>query len=202
VSLPRLNWPNRITLSRLLCSVGLFTLLALMPHQDLAGSGTWGWVAFFLFVLTAATDWLDGWLARRLGEVTVFGRIMDPFVDKVVVCGSLILLMDRWPANEILLPWMVVVVVAREFFVNAIRGFMESRGLSFAAAFAGKLKMTLQCIATGGLILMIATSGSGSPPGWLRVLTVISLWAAVVSTVYSGWLYLRKAVDGLRDSRI
>ena len=202
MSLPRLNWPNRITLSRLLCSVGLFVVLALIQHGRVEGGGTWGWVAFFLFLITAATDWLDGWLARRLGEVTVFGRIMDPFVDKVVVCGSLILLAGLSPANEILLPWMVVVVVAREFFVNAIRGFMESRGLSFAAAFAGKLKMTLQCVATSGLILMIATSGTGSPPEWVRILTVVSVWAALVSTIHSGWLYMQKAIHDLRGSRI
>ena len=154
-------------------------------------------MAFVLFTIAAATDWLDGWLARRLGMVTAFGRIMDPFVDKVVVCGSFILLCAEHPGDAP--PWMVVVIVGREFFVSAIRGFMESRGVAFGADMAGKVKMVVQCFAVGS-ILFKPTQATGSPLlGLLDFLIPALMWVTVAATVYSGWNYMRKAMVGLRE---
>lgn len=121
------NLPNKITLSRLALSAGLFTILALIDGGTFSGSGTWGWLAFSLFVVAAATDWVDGYVARKYQMVTAFGRIMDPFVDKVVVCGTFVFLTAIHP--DLVPAWMVVVILAREFFVNAIRGFIDRKSV-------------------------------------------------------------------------
>lgn len=200
--MPRFNLPNRITLARLLSSLALFGVLTFMDEKELAGSHhRLSWVAWGLFVLTAATDWLDGYLARKRGEVTTLGRIMDPFVDKVVICGTFIFLASMTP--EIVSPWLVVVIVSREFFVNGIRGYMESRGIAFAARMAGKIKMTLQSLAAGGVLLLIAIGDvPAREPRWLHLLCTGLVWAALVSTLYSGWIYARIAFRHLDDAEI
>lgn len=83
---------NRITLARLGTSVLLFALLTALPAVGEAAHGIVAWCAYAVFTVTAASDWLDGHFARKRHEVTVLGRMMDPFVDKVLVCGSLVLL--------------------------------------------------------------------------------------------------------------
>jgi CDP-diacylglycerol--glycerol-3-phosphate 3-phosphatidyltransferase len=192
-----LNIPNRITLGRLLLSVVLFVLLAGMQTGSIRAEGLWGWVALVLFVITAASDFIDGWLARKLGMVTAFGRIMDPFVDKVVVCGAFVFLCAFQDTTDIVPPWMVVVILAREFFVNAIRGFMESRGVSFGAEMPGKIKMILQCVAIGSVLLFMAL-GARTGESWApEILARVAVWAALVSTVSSGWFYARKAFGRL-----
>lgn len=187
------NLPNRITLGRLGLAVALFVVLALVKDARLPTPGLVGWLAFGLFVVAAATDWVDGYLARRLGLVTTFGRIMDPFVDKVVVCGTFVFLtvID----HEGLPAWIVVVILGREFFVNAIRGFMESRGVSFAAEMPGKIKMFLQCLALGALLLELAIGSAA----WLGIVSTILVYAALVSTVHSGAYYAKKAFERLHE---
>ena len=111
-----------------------------------------GWMTqlcFWLFIIIALTDYLDGYLARRDGLVSAFGRIADPFVDKVMVLGTMIFLAVM-PWSQPWFPaWIVVVVLAREFLVTGIRGYVESRGESFAADGFGKIKMVVQCFAIG-----------------------------------------------------
>ncbi|MAG54737.1 MAG: CDP-diacylglycerol--glycerol-3-phosphate 3-phosphatidyltransferase [Planctomycetes bacterium] len=202
------NLPNRITLGRLVLSVLLFLILGLMQENVVATFGPWAWVALGLFVLAAGTDWLDGYLARKHGMVTAFGRIMDPFVDKVVVCGTLIFLCTPIAGAPVWIPpWMVVVVIGREFFVSAIRGFMESQGVNFQADMPGKIKMTLQCLAIGGVLLVRALrdeathteiAGMSWALSFLDVATPIVIWLALFSTLYSGWYYARKALQGIQ----
>lgn len=193
-----LNLPNRITLSRLFLSLALFGILAAVQQGGIVAPGGWGWVAFLIFVVAAATDWVDGFVARRYGMVTVFGRIMDPFVDKVIVCGTFVSLSALHPA--VVPPWMVVVIVGREFFVNSIRGFMESRGVSFAAEFPGKVKMFIQCLAASAVLLLMAIGDPDAfEPAWLGWLARVLMWATLASTVHSGWFYARKAFARLSD---
>ncbi len=189
-----LNLPNRITLTRLLASVVLFFLIVELANQRVVSTTLALW-ALILFVLVAATDWLDGYLARSLGQVTALGRVLDPFVDKVAVCGTFILLRDVRPLTEVIDSWMVVVIVAREFFVNDIRGYMESRGVSFGAAAPGKIKMLLQCITVGFLLGRVAF---GNLLGMLDQLNVGLLWATLFATVGSGIYYLSKGAAMLR----
>lgn len=185
------NLPNRITLSRLLLALALFVLLGLVQAGH-APRGWIGWTCFGLFVVAAATDWIDGWLARKLGMVSAFGRVMDPFVDKVVTGGSLVFLAALFPAS--IPAWIVVTILAREFFVHAIRGVFEARGVSFAAEMPGKIKMVMQCFAIGAMLLHMTI---GEPllrePRWLHWVVTASLWIALLSSVQSGWLYARKA---------
>lgn len=190
----RFNWPNRITLSRLVASVALFWLIAVFPKDDVPHRPLAIWT-LILFILVAGTDWLDGYLARRLGQVTTFGRILDPFVDKVVVCGAFIMLLRVRPVEDVLETWMVVVIVAREFFVNSMRGFMESRGVAFGAAAPGKIKMLLQCFCVGFLLGRVAF---GNLLGALDAFNVALLWATVIATVLSGVYYTQKAFGLIR----
>jgi CDP-diacylglycerol--glycerol-3-phosphate 3-phosphatidyltransferase len=191
------NLPNRITFGRLLLAAALFTVLVLMHEDVFEGRGGWAWTAFALFIVAAATDWLDGWLARRLGMVTAFGRIMDPFVDKVVVCGTFILLCQKMPT--VVPPWMVVVIVGREFFVSAIRGFMESQGVAFGADMAGKVKMVIQCVAIGAILFMGTQQADSGVLGLVEALIPVAMWTTLLATLYSGWYYAKKAFTGLKE---
>lgn len=190
-----LNLPNQVTLARLVLSAVLFTLLALAGTERVEIAGTTGWVAFGLFVLASATDWLDGYLARKLSLVTPFGRIMDPFVDKVSTCGTFVFLAVIDPT--ITPAWIVVAILGREFFVQAIRSYLESRGVAFAAEMHGKVKYVLQCCAIGALIMQHA--GANEMPSWWTTFARVLLWIALASTAWSGWVYLRKALAHLRS---
>ena len=126
------------------------------------------------------------------------GRIFDPLVDKVIVCGSFILLAAL--VDPVIAPWMAVVVVVRELVVTAVRAEMERVGQDFSAGFSGKLKMILQCaaifFALAALAWPMATLGGGS----LRQVALTATWAAVVATVYSGVAYLVAARSILTEA--
>lgn len=153
MALPR-NLPNLITGSRLVLAAALFVILSLLgeAQRTQAGAGFWHDVAvgerlllkvcLGIFVTAAITDVLDGHIARRWGLQTDFGRIVDPFADKVIVCGAFVLLV---PLEGSPVPaWTVVLILARELLVDGVRGFAESRGVAFPALWSGKLKMVFQ----------------------------------------------------------
>jgi CDP-diacylglycerol--glycerol-3-phosphate 3-phosphatidyltransferase len=186
------NLPNQLTSLRLLLSVALFALI----------SAEYYIAAFVLFLVAVGTDWLDGYYARKFNQVTTLGRILDPFADKVVVCGTFIFLVTTpgMLADPLLLrAWMVVVIVGRELLVTALRSFLEERGSDFSANLSGKLKMVLQCAAAGSALVYMhfppifdrAEHVTGSTaPQWVYWFTVVSIWSAVVLTVYSGAVYV------------
>ncbi len=95
--------------------------------------------------MAAGTDWLDGYWARKYGQVTTLGRILDPFVDKIIICGTFIFL-AAVPDSGVA-AWMAVVIVGRELLVTALRSYLEGEGADFSAIMSGKLKMVLQCVA-------------------------------------------------------
>lgn len=196
------HWPNRITMMRLVGAAVLFVLLALIAERNPADVRGWIHISFWLFVVTAATDFLDGWLARRDNLVSAFGRIADPFCDKVLIVGSLVFLsVVEWdPQGRSLFPaWIVVVIIAREFLVTGLRGYAESIGTEFGADFFGKVKMTVQCIAVGELLFMhsfdwstVTALGVDWVGFWWwfgRVLVAVTL----ISTVLSGANYVVKS---------
>jgi CDP-diacylglycerol--glycerol-3-phosphate 3-phosphatidyltransferase len=191
-----LNLPNRITLARLVASIVLFVVLANLPDAEADARGA-GKVALILFVAVAASDWLDGYLARKRGQVTAIGRILDPFVDKVAVCGTYVMPLRSGPLTGLLDAWMIVVIVAREFFVNDSRGFFESKGVSFGAEAPGKIKMLLQCLSVSFLLGQLAF---GNLLGILREVNLALLWAVLVATVASGIFYMRKGMLLIRTS--
>ncbi len=184
-----LNLPNLITVSRLLLAIVLFALI---------DRGGWWVTSAFLFVFAASTDALDGYLARRYGQITVLGRILDPFVDKIIVGGTFLFLVEANESPDIntgVNAWMVLIVIGREMFVSSLRGILEQQGQDFSASFSGKAKMTLQCVAVTACLLSVAPSMHWP---WLVPARDILLWAAVAITVWSGWVYVRRAIDLLR----
>lgn len=194
---PVFNVPNQLSSLRLVLAVIIFCLI---PW----GTSATYLAALVLFLLAAGTDWLDGFWARRYGQVTMLGRILDPFADKMVICGTFIFLVAVPEMGQVpfgLRAWMVVVIVARELLVTALRSFLEERGSDFSAKMSGKLKMVFQCIAAALSLLYLALAGGeGGGAAWLRWSMVASTWAAVILAVYSGYFYVRGAVSMFRQS--
>lgn len=179
-----LNVPNQLTIARLLLSIVLFVLIAFEYYLT----------STILFVIAASTDWLDGYWARKYGQVTNLGRILDPFVDKIIICGTFIFLAAVPDAG--VRAWMAVVVVGRELLVTALRSYLEGEGADFSAQMSGKLKMVLQCVAAG---LCLFALYWGSPrPVELAWAVDISVWLAILLTLYSGLAYIQRAIDLLR----
>jgi len=185
------NLPNQLTSLRLILAIVLFCFLALDYYVT----------SIVLFLVAASTDWLDGYYARRYGQVTTLGRMLDPFADKVIICGTFIFLVTSpvgdgpWPWY-LLNAWMVVVIVGRELLVTALRSEIESRGSDFSAKMPGKLKMVFQCVAAVACMYYLARGGKVQPWAWWTL--VLSLWIAVVLTIYSGLIYVHAAVKLLR----
>jgi len=171
--------PNMLSAARLVLAIVLFGVI----EQERYAAAT------VLFLVAASTDWVDGWWARRFHQVSRLGRIFDPLVDKVIVCGGFILLAARGGVSAIL-PWMAVVVVVRELVVTAVRAEMERTGHDFSAAFSGKLKMVLQCAAIALELFSRAAPEQSFGSMTVRMLASTAAWAAVASTVWSGVEYL------------
>jgi CDP-diacylglycerol--glycerol-3-phosphate 3-phosphatidyltransferase len=200
-----LNVPNQLTIARLVLSIFCFVFLAV----------DWYLPALVLFVIAAGTDWVDGFWARRYGQITQLGRIMDPFADKVIVCGTFIFLAAVPPvyattgldssASEIW-AWMAVVVVAREILVTALRSFFEEHGTDFSAKWSGKWKMVFQCAAAALSLWRLWHYGFDAatqrwnvePADWSTWSLRILVWVAVLLTIYSGWVYVQTALRLLR----
>lgn len=186
------NFPNLVSAFRLILAVVLFVVLAWEKYVASLG----------LFLIAVGTDWLDGWYARRYGQVTVLGRILDPFADKVIICGTFIFLLAAQPLLDLswgLHPWMVVVIVGREMLVTALRSFLEQRGVDFSATWSGKWKMILQSLAIIAALYYLITSSPNQPDSpWARWTFIGLLWAAVAQTVFSGVIYARAALRLLR----
>lgn len=194
-----LNVPNKISAARLLLSCVLFVLIPLHYY----------WLALILFVVAAGTDWIDGWYARKFNQVTQLGRILDPFCDKILICGAYILLAvemnDLFPWFAQITGWMAVVVVGRELLVTVLRSLIEGAGGDFSAKMAGKLKMVFQCVAVGSCLVALAIkAGSASVvlPIWLEWSVIGSVWLSVVSTLHSGYLYLWGARTAIMENRL
>ena len=194
------NLPNQLTGMRLILAVVMFVLIG-MEHYL---------ASMVLFIIAASTDWLDGYYARKYSQVTTFGRILDPFADKVIICGTFILVsaipqMLATPGG--LRSWMVVVLVGRELLVTALRSFIEERGGDFSANLSGKLKMVFQCVAAAVCLFYLdypaqSPTGPGQvpslAPAWVWYLMVVSIWSTLAITIYSGLVYIFVAIRLLR----
>jgi CDP-diacylglycerol--glycerol-3-phosphate 3-phosphatidyltransferase len=194
------NVPNQLTVARLVLSIICFVFLSFDNY----------FIGLILFVIAAGTDWVDGYWARKYGQITQLGRILDPFADKIIICGTFTYLAAVPPtiagesASEIT-AWMAVVVVARELLVTALRSFFEEHGTDFSAKWSGKWKMVLQCAAVAGSLARLWYYGYDSgweikPPDWTTWALRLVVWAAIVMTVYSGWVYIQRALGLLRGT--
>ena len=199
----RRNLPNALTLLRLVIAAAFF---ATMSVSVVRGDGfeasrqLWGNIAVALFVIGAVTDALDGHLARKWGVVSDFGRVMDPFCDKVLILGTFAYLASPRFAvidgiGQVIgmetgvWAWMVVVIISRELLVTSIRAVVESRGIPFGADWWGKSKMILQAI-TAPYALFVAVNPWFYDSTWFGGLQTVLVWATVVVTAISVVPYL------------
>ncbi|MBL8693484.1 MAG: CDP-alcohol phosphatidyltransferase family protein [Planctomycetes bacterium] len=185
-----------ITAARFLLALALFGILEWAAELPPTERAMPAWLAFWVFVVAALTDTIDGAVARRTG-MSDFGRVADPFVDKVLVVGALVFLAAVKESATCVPPWAVVVIVAREFLVTGVRGYAESKGLAFPADSWGKTKMVLQCLTVGGAILILVIPSLGAQPGaffeFLPWLTRALLGLTLLITVTSGAGYFLRA---------
>ena len=174
------NVPNSLSMARLILAVLVGFLIE--------------WKFFFaamiIFIIAASTDFVDGWWARRYGQVTKLGRVLDPFVDKIIITAALVALVgatgSKVPA------WMVTVIIGRELLITSLRAMVEGKGGDFSARWLGKWKMLFQCAAIVSSLLLLLY---GTTQTWLSIATTILLWVAVISTVASGFDYVVKVVQ-------
>jgi len=181
------NLPNIITLARILL-VPIFVLIYLLP-----GSATYLFAAF-LFALAAATDWLDGYLARRLNQTTPFGAFLDPVADKLIVVSALVVLMAEHSTIWLTLPGLII--VGREIMISALREWMAEMNSSVTVAVSvlGKVKTTLQMVAIAVLLAI--------PPESTSVIVFMGyslLYVAALMTLWSMSLYLQAAWPTLKQ---
>jgi CDP-diacylglycerol--glycerol-3-phosphate 3-phosphatidyltransferase len=193
------NVPNVLTISRIVLAVFCFVCFVF----------EWYLAALIFFAIAAGTDWVDGFWARRYGQITQLGRILDPFADKIIICGTFTFLAAVPPlatgesASQVA-AWMAVIVIARELLVTALRSFFEEHGSDFSAKWSGKWKMVLQCAAVAASLALLWHYGYAAgfwhpaPPAWAIWSVRLTIWAAVAMTIYSGWVYVQRALAMLR----
>lgn len=190
--------PNILTLSRIPL---LFVIVGLLCVGGFAADV----VAFVVFLFAAFSDWLDGYIARRVGAVSNFGKLMDALTDKIIMVGLFVSLLGlKWTvpagvASETLLPqycvFFVIIIICREFLITGLRLVAASNGLVLAAERAGKLKTALQMVSVSLLLLARALASADAPSvdSWALLARESGLWAfygAVALTIYSGTGYI------------
>lgn len=179
------NVPNALTSVRFVLALAVFALIPTGYYLS----------ALVVFVIAASTDWMDGYWARKYGQVTKVGRIFDPFVDKIIICGTFIALVEV-PISGVA-AWMAIIVVARELLVTSLRGMIESAGGDFSASQLGKWKMVLQCAAVVAVLICMINDPAVR---WLSITAQVLLWGAILLTVYSGYDYTKAAMIAMSDS--
>jgi CDP-diacylglycerol--glycerol-3-phosphate 3-phosphatidyltransferase len=200
----RRSLPNGLTMLRLVLAAAFFAALNTYRYPD--QNVVWAHISVWLFILAAVTDSLDGYLARKWEATSTFGRIMDPFCDKVLILGGFIymagprFLVPEWVEEGSFFtmatgvyPWMVAVILARELLVTGFRGEAEAMGVSFAASWSGKWKMILQSIAIPTVIFFTITFETGQD----RPISLAARWFCyvlvyftVIVTILSGLPYI------------
>lgn len=197
------NIPNQLTIARLLLSVVFFVLLALESHESYSPFILN--VSLVIFALAMITDFLDGYLARKWKLTSTFGRIADPFADKIVVCGAFVMLTGVAP--ELVDTWFAVVIIFREFLVSGLRSFLESRGVAFGSAWSGKLKMLVQSLTIPMILFYQANLSTLSTDTSFVVtfaywLTISLLTATLILTIASCSGYIQRAVKLIREDGV
>lgn len=185
---PILNTPNVLTMLRI-AAIPVMAALLLSPSRQ---AGFW---AAAVFSMASVTDWLDGYIARRMGIVTVFGKFLDPIADKLIVMAAMIMVLPfaRIPA------WMVLVILGREIVITGLRGIASSEGIVIQASDLGKFKTIFQIVAIIGLLLHYDYNwlfGISHPLVTVNMHNVgmFFLWIATLLTIWSGADYLFKFI--------
>ncbi len=191
-----MNLPNSLTLLRIFfVPVLIVVLLTRSPNIDL-----WGFPMHFEFwgvlilLFAAATDWADGYVARRNSQVTTLGILLDPIADKLLISAAFISLvgMHDKSGHSLVAPWMVVIIIGREFTILGLRNIASAEGFTIAASALGKTKMVLQVCAVAVLI-----AGVRHPS--LKPIGLALLWLVVISALVSAGQYFHRFWNQLDD---
>ena len=199
--------PNILTGARLAAGVVMFLILAgatsgfpladqwMSPDDQFALYR----VAFWIFVIAASTDWIDGFLARRWNATTRWGAILDPIADKVLVTGAILGVLTSGSVPEIIIPCGLILF--REFAVSALRETMAGR-IELPVTLAAKWKTTLQLVALGCQLFARNWDGFGLSLDWLdnfQFFSDVLIWLAAIITLWTGWQYFHEARRQMRD---
>lgn len=172
-----MNLPNKLTVSRvIMIPFFVYFLLA-----DFSGQLGERYIATAIFIIASLTDFLDGYLARKNNLVTNFGKFLDPLADKMLVCSALICLTSKGQ----LAPWIVIVIICREFIISGFRLIASDNGVVIAASYWGKIKTFIQMI----MIILIILDLSNK---FVQYITVVVTYLAVACTIISLIDYLIK----------
>ena len=176
------NIPNTLTLLRI-CLIPVLAIVFYTPFENHL------LVAAAIFGVAAITDWVDGYLARKLGQMTPFGAFLDPVADKLMVAVALVLLVERHDTP--LFTLAACVIIGREIVVSALREWMAELGArtSVAVSYVGKVKTAFQMVAIAGLLAIDPATNES----WLLALCYVVLYIAAVLTLWSMFIYLKAA---------
>jgi CDP-diacylglycerol--glycerol-3-phosphate 3-phosphatidyltransferase len=182
-----MNLPNSITMTRIIM-IPLF-LWVLSPHFPWQGShGEQEITASLLFVLASITDGLDGYLARKRGQITTMGMLLDPLADKIMVTAAFVALVAYNP--EVVKVWIVVVIIGREFLISGLRSIAASEGFTITASELGKLKTVVQIVAVVSAVLAHRWDH------WQVGLIAIPVkWYAIAAIYFAALIAVISAVD-------
>lgn len=198
--------PNLLSSGRLVLTLFMFLALAAVgggiPFLMISPEAHQGLVrfAFWAFVIAAVTDFFDGWLARKLDAVTVWGAILDPIGDKVLVCGAILGLLAMGPQPMVIVPSGLILF--REFTVSALREVGAGKGIKLPVTLLAKWKTTCQLTALGAELLLAAGSAFTMTPAWREALALFAhgtLWVAAVITIVTGFQYWDQTRKALQD---
>jgi CDP-diacylglycerol---glycerol-3-phosphate 3-phosphatidyltransferase len=185
-----MNLPNTLTLLRIFfVPLLIVVLLTRSPNVEM-----WGFTMHFevwgvlILLAAAATDWADGYFARRRSQVTTLGILLDPIADKLLISASFISLVDM----HLVPAWMVVIIIGREFTILGLRNIASAEGFTIAASALGKTKMVLQVCAVAVLI-----AGARHPS--LKPFSELLLWLVVISALVSAAQYFFRFWNHLDD---
>ena len=174
------NLPNILTLVRI-ALIPIFIIVYYLPWQ-------WSHVASAaIFGLAALTDWVDGFLARKLDQVTPFGAFLDPVADKLIVVAAIVLLLEVHSTPWFALP--AIVIIGREIVISALREWMANLGVgdNVAVSMLGKIKTWIQMMAVALLLL------AKPEQEWLMQICFVAIYVAALMTIWSMIQYLRLA---------
>jgi len=197
-----MNLANKLTIFRIILVPIMLVVGIINPEGSLLGVSITFWIMGAIFVIASITDKLDGYIARSRNQITTFGKFLDPIADKILVLTAMMIFVEynRMPA------WIPVIVMFREFLVSGFRLVAVSKGEVIAASNWGKLKTVTQMVA---LILCFADNygfgyfikntidNTGSLV--LNIIITVLLIIAVIATIISGWDYISKGKDMLKD---
>lgn len=185
-----MNLANQLTMLRVVLAAAVFGAL-------MADGPAWHAAALVMFVAATITDWLDGWLARRMNLISPFGKIADPIADKILVLGTLLALVRH---RELAIPiWAVFLMLMRELLIGGMRMLAASHGKSIAAERSGKIKTVVQTIAVMLVLAIVVVRDRGLLPGAEAAAWPLTVLCAAVA-LSSLWSYYRQYRQMLEKS--